>query len=33
MSTFAKTGIVALIDEITGYQELRKRTRLQKIIS
>lgn len=25
MSAFAKTGIVALIDEVTGYQELRKK--------
>lgn len=25
MSAFAKTGIIALIDEVTGYQEIRKK--------
>ena len=33
MSAFAKTGIVALIDEITGYQELRKKDELQKLLA
>lgn len=32
MSAFAKTGIIALIDEITGYQELRKKDELQKLL-
>lgn len=29
---FAKTGIIALIDEATGYQEIRDRDSLQKIL-
>ena len=33
MSAFAKVGIVALIDEITGYQEEREKDELQKILS
>ena len=33
MSAFAKTGIIALIDEITGYQELRKKDELQKLLA
>lgn len=33
MSAFAKVGITALIDEITGYQEDREKDELQKIIS
>lgn len=33
MSAFAKTGIVALIDEVTGYQELRKKDELQKLLA
>lgn len=32
MSAFAKMGIVALIDEITGYQEEREKDELQKIL-
>lgn len=32
MSAFAKMGIVALIDEITGYQEERDKDELQKIL-
>ncbi|KKQ05056.1 MAG: hypothetical protein US15_C0036G0003 [Candidatus Moranbacteria bacterium GW2011_GWF1_36_4] len=32
MSAFAKVGIVALIDEITGYQEKRERNELQKLL-
>lgn len=33
MSAFAKTGIIALIDEITGYQELRRKDELQKLLA
>lgn len=33
MSVFAKVGIVALIDEITGYQEEREKDELQKLLS
>ena len=33
MSAFAKVGIVALIDEITGYQEERERDELQKLLA
>lgn len=33
MSAFAKTGIVALIDEVTGYQEIRKKDELQKLLA
>lgn len=33
MSAFAKVGIVALIDEITGYQEERERDELQQILA
>ncbi len=33
MSAFAKVGIVALIDEITGYQEDRDRDELHKLLS
>lgn len=33
MSAFAKTGIIALIDEITGYQEIRKKDELQKLLA
>lgn len=33
MSAFAKVGIVALIDEITGYQEEREKDELQKLLS
>ena len=33
MSAFAKTGIIALIDEITGYQELRKKDELQELLA
>lgn len=32
MSAFAKVGIIAIIDEITGYQEVRERDALQKIL-
>ncbi len=32
MSAFAKVGIIALIDEITGYQEIRDRKALQAIL-
>lgn len=33
MSAFAKVGIVALIDEVTGFQEKRDKDELQKILS
>jgi hypothetical protein len=33
MSAFAKVGITALIDEITGYQESRERDELTKLLS
>ena len=33
MSAFAKVGIVAIVDEITGYQEEREKDELQKILS
>jgi hypothetical protein len=33
MSAFAKVGIVALVDEITGYQEEREKDELQVILS
>lgn len=33
MSAFAKTGIIALIDEITGYQEIRKKDELQELLA
>lgn len=33
MSAFAKTGIIALIDEITEYQELRKKDELQELLA
>jgi hypothetical protein len=32
MRTFAKVGIIALIDEVTGFQELRDREALQAIL-
>jgi hypothetical protein len=32
MSAFAKVGIIAIIDEMTGYQEVRERDALQKIL-
>ena len=32
MSAFAKVGIVAIIDEITGYQDVRERDALQQIL-
>jgi hypothetical protein len=33
MSAFAKIGIIALIDEITGYQEERERDEIQTLLS
>lgn len=33
MTAFAKTGLVAVIDEVTGYQDDRDRQELQKILS
>ncbi|WP_064199139.1 P63C domain-containing protein [Brevibacillus brevis] len=33
VSAFAKTGIVALIDEVTGYQGAREKDELQKILA
>lgn len=33
MTAFAKTGLVAIIDEVTGYQDDRDRAELQKILS
>lgn len=33
MTAFAKTGLIAVIDEVTGYQDDRDRTELQKILS
>lgn len=33
MAAFAKTGLVAIIDEVTGYQEERDRDELQKILA
>ena len=33
MSAFAKVGIVALIDEITGYQEVRDRDELHRLLA
>lgn len=33
MSAFAKIGIIALIDEITGYQEERQKDELQKLLA
>jgi len=33
MSAFAKIGIIALIDEITGYQEERDRNELEKLLA
>jgi hypothetical protein len=33
MSAFAKVGIVALIDEVTGYQEERAKDELQRILA
>jgi len=32
MASFAKVGIVALVDEVTGYQEEREKDELQKIL-
>jgi len=32
MTAFAKTGLIAVIDEVTGYQEERDRDELQKIL-
>lgn len=32
MRVLAKVGIIALVDEVTGYQEVRDRTALQKIL-
>jgi len=29
---FARVGIIALVDEVTGYQEVRDRIALQKIL-
>lgn len=33
LRAFARVGIIALVDEATGYQEIRARTELQKILS
>lgn len=33
MTAFAKTGLIAVIDEVTGYQDDRDRNELQKILS
>ena len=33
MAAFAKTGLIAVIDEVTGYQEERDRNELQKILA
>ena len=33
MTAFAKTGLIAVIDEVTGYQDDRDRQELQKILS
>ncbi|MCI5678896.1 MAG: P63C domain-containing protein [Bacteroidales bacterium] len=33
MTAFAKTGLVSVIDEVTGYQEERDRDELQKILA
>ncbi len=33
MTAFAKVGLIAVIDEVTGYQEERDRNELQKILS
>ena len=33
MTAFAKTGLIAVIDEVTGYQDDRDRSELQKILS
>ena len=33
MSAFAKVGIVAIVDEITGYQEERAKDELQQILA
>lgn len=33
MTAFAKTGLIAVIDEVTGYQEERDRDELQKILA
>lgn len=33
MAAFAKTGLVAVIDEVTGYQQDRERDELQKLLS
>ncbi len=33
MTAFAKTGLVAVIDEVTGYQYDRERDELQKLLS
>ncbi len=32
-SAFAKAGIIAAIDEVTGYQEIREKDALQKILN
>lgn len=32
MSAFAKVGLIAVIDEVTGYQDARDRTELQRIL-
>lgn len=32
MTAFAKTGLVAVIDEVTGYQADRNKDALQKIL-
>jgi hypothetical protein len=32
MSAFAKVGLIAIIDEVTGYQEVRDKLALQKIL-
>ncbi len=33
MSAFAKVGILAIVDEITGFQEIREKDELQKILA
>ncbi len=33
MTAIAKTGLIAVIDEVTGYQDDRDRSELQKILS
>jgi hypothetical protein len=32
LRAFATVGIIALVDEATGYQEVRKRNELQQIL-